>query len=342
MVQPLASVVVPVFNVEPFCRKCFDSLLAIDYKNIEIILVDDCSTDGCGDICDEYSRKSKNVHVIHHSKNEGVAQARLTGTQYAHGEYVMFVDSDDYVAPQIMKIMIQTLLTNRADFVICQSFIVEGSSLSIRKRSILGVYDKDDINCFLQKNALFDSELNYSGIILYLCGKLFKRVHLLDSLKKGIGMTSGEDGIVFLDILINKTFRCVCLDEPLYYYVRHPSQVTQRPLYVMWPHYVTYWERLDSINTGEGWSEQLSRRIWSYIKPTIYDNYKNWGGIINDNRFVQTFHALRNSAVVERNIWNNENLPVRIKRHPHYILLKYRLYWLDYVFYFIMWSIKKK
>ncbi len=336
----LVSIVVPVYNVEPFCRKCFDSLLAIEYLHKEIILVDDCSTDGCGAICDEYSKISQDIHVIHHSKNAGVAQARLTGTGYAHGEYVMFVDADDYVAPQIVNKMLDAMMDNLADIVCCQCYRESGDTFSSLKRTIWGIYHKDDINRFICKNVIYDIELNYSGIPLYLWGKLFKREDIYDSLKEGLGMQYGEDGIVFLNLLINKTNCLICIDDPLYYYVRHSSQVTQKNLSIMWSHYVKYWEKLDSLNLGVGWSNQLSRRIWSYLKPSIYDNYKRWGGIFN-NQFISTYRSLRNTKVVKKYLWNNKFLPKEIKRHPHYILLWFRLYRMDFLLYALIWACPK-
>ena len=89
------SIIVPIYNVEQYLRKCVDSLLAQDYEDYEIILVDDGSSDGCPDICDEYERMFDNIHVIHQT-NKGLSAARNTGIAAAKGEYLCFVDSDDY------------------------------------------------------------------------------------------------------------------------------------------------------------------------------------------------------------------------------------------------------
>lgn len=93
----LFSIVVPVYNVEKYIGQCIESLVSQTYENIEIILVDDGSTDGSSDICDEYSKADKRVRVIH-KQNEGVSKARNIGVDVARGRYIMFVDSDDFLS----------------------------------------------------------------------------------------------------------------------------------------------------------------------------------------------------------------------------------------------------
>ena len=341
MEAPLISIIVPVYNVELFCRKCFDSLLAIYYKSKEIILVDDCGDDNSGHICDDYAVEHEEITVIHHQNNRGVTQSRITGLNHSHGEYIMFVDADDYVQSDILLNMIGPMLSNNADMVCCQIYKVYGNATkSIETRSIFGVFDENGIMDLLSKNILHDESLKRSGMPLYLCGKLFKRDVVANALQKGLGLKFEEDLITVLYMLVYKIKSMVILEAPYYYYIHHDTQVTSKKLHELWPSLVKVWNIIDNMDV-EGFSSQLASRIWNTLKPSIYDKPSDWGGIVNDNKFVQTFHALRNSAVVERNIWNNENLPVRIKRHPHYILLKYRLYWLDYVFYYLIWVIKR-
>ena len=96
MKQDLVSIIIPVYNVEPFISKCIESAINQDYKNIEIILVDDGSTDKSGDICDDYAKKDNRIKVIH-KKNSGVSSARNIGIEKSTGDYICFIDGDDYV-----------------------------------------------------------------------------------------------------------------------------------------------------------------------------------------------------------------------------------------------------
>lgn len=100
--EPLISVIVPVYKVEPYLRQCVDSILAQTYTNLEIILVDDGSPDHCGAICDEYAEKDRRVQVIH-KPNGGAFDARNAGFDIATGEYLSFVDSDDYLSEYYVK-----------------------------------------------------------------------------------------------------------------------------------------------------------------------------------------------------------------------------------------------
>lgn len=96
------SVIIPVYKVEPYLKKCIDSIIDQSYKNLEIILVDDGSPDNCGQICDEYAQRDNRIIVIH-KQNGGVSDARNVGFNAMHGEYVMFVDSDDWIAPTYIE-----------------------------------------------------------------------------------------------------------------------------------------------------------------------------------------------------------------------------------------------
>ena len=94
--SPLISIIVPVYNVEDYIRPCLDSILAQTYTNFEAILVDDGSKDGSGSVCDEYAEKDSRFIVVH-KENGGVSSARNKGLEIAKGEYIAFVDSDDWI-----------------------------------------------------------------------------------------------------------------------------------------------------------------------------------------------------------------------------------------------------
>ena len=113
----LVSVIVPIYKVECYLRKCVDSILNQTYKNLEIILVDDGSPDRCGEICDEYAKIDSRITVIH-KQNGGLSDARNAGIDVAHGEYVMFVDSDDYIANNAIELFYQSILIDDVDIVI--------------------------------------------------------------------------------------------------------------------------------------------------------------------------------------------------------------------------------
>lgn len=102
MEEEKVSVIVPVYNVEKYLRQCVDSIIAQTYRNLEIILVDDGSPDNCGAICDEYAEKDSRIQVIH-QKNSGLSVARNSGLNISTGEYIAFIDSDDWVADNFIE-----------------------------------------------------------------------------------------------------------------------------------------------------------------------------------------------------------------------------------------------
>lgn len=114
----LISIIVPVYNVEQYLPKCVDSLLAQTYENIQIILVDDGSTDASGKICDEYQAKSEKIMVLH-TENQGVSAARNAGLEAAKGAYIGFIDGDDWVEPEMFECLYHLITENGADLSIC-------------------------------------------------------------------------------------------------------------------------------------------------------------------------------------------------------------------------------
>lgn len=108
----LISVIVPIYNVQPYLNRCIDSLLNQTHKNLDIILVNDGSTDCCGEICDEYVKKDTRVKVIH-KKNGGLSSARNAGLKLATGDYIGFVDSDDYIENDMYENLIEACLSNK-------------------------------------------------------------------------------------------------------------------------------------------------------------------------------------------------------------------------------------
>ena len=111
---PLISVVVPVYKVEPYVRQCIDSILAQTYSNLDIILVDDGSPDKCPEICDDYAKQDGRIRVIH-KPNGGLSSARNAGIDIARGEYIAFIDSDDYVSETYIEQLWYTLSESGAD-----------------------------------------------------------------------------------------------------------------------------------------------------------------------------------------------------------------------------------
>ena len=127
------SVIIPVYNVEDYLKKCINSILAQNFEDYEILLIDDGSTDNSGEICDEYANKNQQIKVIH-QKNKGLGGARNTGIKAATGKYLLFVDSDDFIKSDMLNILFKTAEDTNADVVLFGADFVDeqGKTLSVR------------------------------------------------------------------------------------------------------------------------------------------------------------------------------------------------------------------
>lgn len=138
--MPELTIIVPVYKVEPYLRRCIDSILNQTFRDFELILIDDGSPDNCGAICDEYAEKDGRITVIH-QKNQGVSAARNAGLDIARGTYLGFVDSDDWIEPEMYETMITTAKEKNVDVVVCGFSIFdefgEHSGISNREEGYL-------------------------------------------------------------------------------------------------------------------------------------------------------------------------------------------------------------
>ena len=142
MDNPLISIIIPVYNVEKYLAKCVESVINQTYKKIQIILIDDGSTDNSGKICDDFKLKDNRIEVIH-KKNGGLSDARNAGLKIVKGDYIGFIDSDDYIEKDMYETLLCLLIENNADISIV-SFVFNFLFSSFEKKLLL-VFLKSDI-----------------------------------------------------------------------------------------------------------------------------------------------------------------------------------------------------
>lgn len=170
----LISIIVPVYNVEKYLRQCLDSLLKQTYKNIEVVMIDDGSKDSSGQICDEYANKHENFCVIH-KKNAGLGMARNTGLEYVHGEYITFLDSDDYLESSCIELLYRNLLKNNVDM--CKGGFkrVVDSGLIVSKREYKNeLYKGDSARSRLLPRMIGSSPSRHDSVEMCVCGVIYK------------------------------------------------------------------------------------------------------------------------------------------------------------------------
>ena len=188
--MPELSIIVPVYKVEKYLPRCIDSILAQTFGDFELILIDDGSPDGCGRICDEYAKKDKRIVVIH-QKNMGVSAARNAGLDIAHGRYIGFVDSDDWIEPQMYEVMMDAIRENGADMAVCGvRYADEDGKFTRADRLSEGVYTRAGLleDVFAMPNKLGGG----------CCNKVFDASKIA-SVRFKVGMTIAEDALYLFD-----------------------------------------------------------------------------------------------------------------------------------------------
>jgi len=216
MAELLISVIVPVYNVEKYLNNCVESIINQTYKNLEIILVDDGSTDNCPQICDEWAKKDDRIKVIH-KKNGGAASARNDGLGFATGDYIAFVDGDDYLSADMYEKLMNLIVSYNADAAACA--IVRESANGYREVWADGSLCEFDTRSLLKWVGEAEGILPVSP-----CNKLFS-ANTVKSIRFDENFKYAEDVLFNFEVAMNVK-KLVLKSEPLYHYINNSDSVS--------------------------------------------------------------------------------------------------------------------
>lgn len=219
--QPLLSIIVPIYNVEQYLDRCIQSILNQTYQNLEIILVDDGATDCSGAIADSYAAKDKRIKAFH-KENGGLSDARNYGLEHVTGDYILFIDSDDFIVNIMCERLITVASSNNADIVSCNYYIYRGDddisihTMSVQddKRTFTGM---DMLRYYLLKTEPFDLNVVWNKIFKL---DLFNGVEPVRFPKGRVQ----EDNFTIFRLFLNAN-SIVTVNEPLYYYVQRAGSI---------------------------------------------------------------------------------------------------------------------
>ncbi len=220
--NPLISLIVPIYNVEIFLKECIDSILNQTYKNIELILVDDESPDNSGKICEDYKEKDSRVVVIH-QKNQGVAGARNTGIKASKGEYICFVDSDDYVHPEYVERLYSIIKKYNAEFSFCKYYCVDENSNIIEQKN-----DKkshEDLKDVSYNKFDYLNILNSHQTTNMVWNNMYKR-SIFDNIQFPVGKRWEDCRVIYKIVDCFDVIHGI--NEKLYYYRTHSSSFVNK------------------------------------------------------------------------------------------------------------------
>lgn len=265
--EALISIIIPVYNVEKYLNTCVYSVIYQTYQNLEIILVDDGSTDNSGKLCDELMKLDKRIKVIH-KINGGLSDARNAGIEIANGEYIGFVDSDDWISTKMYEVLHRNIVECGADISVCERIIVSESGIDDKgvsgSRKVLETSDSLDI--------LYKNEKYYS----HAWNKLFKR-----NLFKEIRFPTGKlfEDIYIMHELFGEAKSVVFYDVGLYYYRQRSGSIVNSQ---NWKNYQEYIEAIQ-YRLNSKYSHGKERLVYKNllvaskdVKSLIYKSKVNY------------------------------------------------------------------
>ena len=219
------TIIVPIYKVEPFLRDCLESITNQTYRNFQCILVDDCSPDNCGKICDEYVKLDNRFLVVHKEKNEGLSEARNTGLDLIEDtDYVCFIDSDDFVHPQYLEILYNTILQTNTEIVSCNILNISENVLYKNK-----IFNNLNNNISINDKFIITGKEKLLYYHLYdlpymVMNKIYKYALIKDI--KFVKDIWYED-IRFNNRVYLKTQKCLDISYELYYYRERKGSISQ-------------------------------------------------------------------------------------------------------------------
>ena len=302
----LVSIIIPVYNVERYLERCVNSVVNQTYSNIEILLIDDGSTDNSGTLADELGTRDERIKVVH-QKNGGLSVARNTGLSIAKGNYIYFVDSDDYIDPDMIKTMYELLIKDDADFVCCGVDVVNDQGHVL--------YYNDDLDQYLklnQKEAFYYHVVRENTYIsTSSCDKLFRKELLL---KKPFVPGVLYEDLRNISFYISQSKRVSYLSKPFYKYYQNSTSLTHGKFNPKW----------------YSWIDANEERIETYKKyapeylPLIYSIYvDNVLSILYKSRKDKNNTALRKKIAKDlKDCVKNNNIVFSKKSKIKYVIFK--------------------
>ena len=208
----LISVIIPIYNVEAYLKRCVDSVINQTYKNLEIILVDDGSPDNCPQICDDYAKQDSRVKVVH-KENGGLSDARNAGLKIAKGEYISFIDSDDWINLEMFKRMVEVAIDKNADIVECNVYNAYDSYIE--------KYNTDQYDEYIDNYSIIEAYIKDYKIKTVVWNKIYKK-ELLNGIEFALGKYNEDEFFTYQ--VLAKARSYVHLEDYYYnYYQREGS-----------------------------------------------------------------------------------------------------------------------
>lgn len=270
MDKPLFSIVVGVFNIEKYLQRCLDSIDK-QVKNFEVIIIDDGSTDKSGDICDKWAMNKEYVRV-YHQQNQGISKVRNNGVQYSKGEYILFIDPDDWVEDSYTKTLEQLVEKNGGS----EQVDIIGLNFKIVTDSYRGLKDGNSDNSYPESAVSGERALEWlldSQVGTYACQYAIKKNLYLKNNIQFPDMILYEDAATIYRLMYFAK-KVICTNKPLYNYFQRQNSFSHTPTVPRTTEYFKLFEQMDAFFTTQN-RQDLFERSKGYKLPRLFSAYLN-------------------------------------------------------------------
>ena len=297
------SVIVPVYQVEKYVAKCLDSIVNQTYKEIEIIIVDDGSTDLSGQICNQYALSDNRIQVIH-KKNGGLMSAWLEGLKYATGEYLFFVDSDDWIDTDSIEKMVEIVRNTDVD-IVCANYYVEydGGRFADRHTILPGLYTRKRIKEEILPNLINDGKYLSRGIRICRWGKLIRKTCLEPYTKYcNLKVSIGEDMNIMVPVIAKSNSIFIMEDSFFYHYRMNNESIMKKVSDGMWTKVLILHHTMQGIIDCIGDDSLKSQEIQNYCDLSVMVIGKELKMLSFRRKNLQTLYSSKDYNFLKRNI----------------------------------------
>ncbi len=330
--MPTVSVIMPIYNTEKYLKKAIESILAQTYIDFELILVDDGSPDNAGDLCDIYATKDERIKVIH-KENGCLTSARKAGFLAANGEYISFVDSDDYVHCDFLLKLVRAIQKYQAEIAMCSYMLVTKGEERVAslpwKENVLY---KDDI---LQRYALpligRIHDRRHMNVPGFMWLRLFKKSCLKEEYFVSEREVFTEDDI--FDLYHSEQINALAIvNEPLYYYIQHAESLTNRYRKDTWAMLINRYVYCQKWLEANGLLQIGEERLKAALLVAVCASVDNAVQKKKYRFFKQEIKEIRKSKLFQEMFLSvNINIMAKSQKLTYY-LLKYRCTFLLYLY----------
>lgn len=242
------SIIVPVYNMEKLIGRCLDSLINQTYSDIEVIVIDDGSSDDSGRIANNFATRDDRIVVAHHSTNEGIANAFVTGLNNVSGDFVLFVDSDNYISNKMVEVLMERLMKYDADVVQCGALCYTDEKFIPKEETNISNFEIILTGVEIRRNFIDEKHITNN-----LSAKLFKRC-LFESIN--IPRERQIVDVIILPQIINKCNKYICIHDNLYYAYQPFDSVSRSSITV---------RRIDDLLYGNDFYESFITENWTEL-----------------------------------------------------------------------------